>query len=186
MDGEATDEELLARIVEADQQALRALMARYARKSIALAERIVGGNVEADDVSQEAFIRVWRNAARFDGRRGQFSTWFFRIVVNLAIDRARRGARNRPLEAAGDVADGQKSAVAKLIEDDQDRTLSAALALLPDRQRAAIALFHLEGLSGRDAAESLGLSEKAFESLLIRARRGLRTRVADLEKGARA
>lgn len=173
----------MARVAAADQNALRALMTRHMRRSIALAERIVGGNQDADDVCQEAFIKVWNNAARFDDRRARFTTWFSRIVVNLSIDRARRNRRHKPLEATDDAPADLKDATSMLIEGDQDRTLAAAMAALPERQRAAIALFHMEGLSGREAAESLEMSEKAFESLLTRARGGLKARVAELETG---
>lgn len=186
MRDEASDEELMARVAAADQNALRELMSRHMRRAIALAERIVGGNVEADDVSQEAFIRVWRNADRFDAKRAKFTTWFCRIVVNLAIDRTRRRGKQAPIEEAGHIPAPGKDAIAVLIEKDQDQTLATALQRLPDRQRAAIALFHMEGLSGRDAAESLGLSEKAFESLLTRARRSLKERVAEMEREAEA
>lgn len=184
MDAEATDEDLMAHVAAEDQSALRVLMSRYMRRAIALAERVAGGNVDADDVSQEAFLRVWKNASRFDARRARFSTWFFKIVVNLAIDRSRRSSRQRPLEDAGEVAAEFKDPATGMMAADQDRALAAAMASLPERQRAAIALFHMEGLSGRDAAESLGVSEKAFESLLTRARAGLKARIAELEGGA--
>ena len=174
----------MIRVVAADQSALRQLMGRYMRRSLALAERIVGDNADADDVSQEAFLRVWRNAGRFDAARGRFATWFFRIVVNLAIDRSRRSGRFKPLEDAGDVAADLKDVAAQIIEEDRERMVKAAMASLADRQRAAIALFHMDGLSVRDAAHSLGLSEKAFESLLTRARRSLKARVAELEEGS--
>lgn len=172
----------MEQVAKADQNALRMLMSRHMRRALTLAERVVGGSVDADDICQEAFIRVWRNAGRFDARRAKFSTWFHRILLNLAIDRTRKQNRLRPIEAAGDPAADQKDAVTGLIEQDQDRVLKTALADLPERQRAAIALFHLEGLSGRDAAETLELSEKAFESLLVRARRSLKARVAAMEK----
>lgn len=183
MSDAASDEDLMARVAEADQVALRALMSRYARRGLALAERIVGGNVEADDVCQEAFIKVWRHAGRFDPARARFSTWFFRIVVNLAIDRTRRSARQRPLEATDEIPADVKDAMALMAEADQEKTLAAAMAQLSDRQRAAIALFHIEGMSGRDAAASMEMSEKAFESLLMRARANLKARVAKLETG---
>jgi RNA polymerase sigma-70 factor (ECF subfamily) len=107
---------------------------------------------------------------------GRFTTWLYRIVLNLAIDRRRRPA-HRPIEDAGEVASSDPEPVALLIADEEARTVSAAMSALPERQRAAIALFHMEGLSGREAAAVMGISEKAFESLLTRARAALKQHV---------
>jgi RNA polymerase sigma-70 factor (ECF subfamily) len=99
-----------------------------------------------------------------------------RIVVNLSIDRKRRtGSGHAPVPE--DLADNRQSALDDLLASEQQAAVQDALGALPDRQRAAIALFHFEGLSGRDSALAMNLSESAFESLLTRARAALRQRV---------
>jgi RNA polymerase sigma-70 factor (ECF subfamily) len=109
----------------------------------------------------------------FDPALAKFTTWMHRIAVNLAIDRTRRPP-TEPIERAADVADPDDGALATLIEREQRRAMAIALARMPVRQRAAVTLFHFEGLSGRECALVLGIGEKAFESLLIRARTALK------------
>jgi RNA polymerase sigma-70 factor, ECF subfamily len=173
MPGEASDEMLMAAIASGDQRSFRALMGRHMRGTIRLSERILLSQTEADDVAQEAFFRVWQHAGRFDPARAKFKTWLYRIVLNLAIDR-KRTRITEPIETVYDYPSEEDSALDQVIDSEQRRMVEAALAQLPDRQRAAIALFHLEGLSGREAANAMQLSEKGFESLLIRARKALK------------
>lgn len=175
MAGSETDEALMALVAARDQRAFRMLAERHMGRAIRLAER-VAGNAEADDIGQEAFLRVWTRSQAFDPAVGGFTTWLYRIVLNLAIDRRRRPA-HRPIEDAGEVASLEPEPVTRIIADEQARAISTAMAALPERQRAAIALFHMEGLSGRDAAAVMSISEKAFESLLTRARAALKQHV---------
>jgi len=92
---EESDEMLMAAMASGDQRSLRILMDRHMIAAIRLSERILLSRSEADDIAQEAFFRVWRNAARFDPGRARFKTWLYRIVVNLAIDRKRRRSKRR-------------------------------------------------------------------------------------------
>jgi RNA polymerase sigma-70 factor (ECF subfamily) len=170
------DEALMAQTALGDQRALRILMARHMGRCIRIAETVLGNAVDADDVAQEAFVRVWSRAASFDPTVARFTTWLYRIVVNLAIDRARRPAVV-PIEAAERIATDEPNALADLIAEEDRVAIAECISQLPDRQRAALALFHFEGLSGRDAAEAMEMTEKAFESLLIRARASLKQRV---------
>lgn len=169
----------MARIAAEDSRALRSLMDRHMGRTIRLAEGILRSSAESEDVAQEAFVRVWRLASSFDPRRGRFTTWLNRIVVNLAIDRLRK-PRGEAIEVAEEIASGEADALAEMISGEERRAVEAAIAALPERQRAAIALFHFEGLSGREGAAAMDLGEKAFESLLIRARTSLREKVAAL------
>lgn len=171
-----SDEELMALVAAGDNGAFRRLMARHMGRAIRVAETVVRGSAEADDIAQEAFIRIWRNASAFDPRVARFTTWMHRIVVNLSIDRKRRnGSAHAPVPE--ELADNRESALDSLLASEQQTAVQEALGTLPDRQRAAIALFHFEGLSGRDSALAMNLSESAFESLLTRARSALRQRV---------
>lgn len=188
MTGTETDEALIERVAARDQRAFRLLMERHMARLIAVAERIVGGNSEADDVGQEAFLKIWEKADSYDPRAGRFSTWAYRIVVNLSLDRRRRPAHRltREIDEASEIASGAPGQLAELVAGEEQRALDEALARLPERQRAAIALFHMEGLSCREAAAVMDLSEKAFESLLNRGRRTLKESVAATERQEKA
>lgn len=177
MDGEVTDEKLLVRVAQRDQRALRLLMDRHMGRAIALAERIVGSNADADDIAQDAFLRIWSNAERYDQTAARFTTWMYRIVFNLAIDRRRSLKVPLPIEDAAHVAAETRDQLQTLLLDEQALAMQRALNRLSDRQRAAIALFHMEGMSCREAGAVMGLSESAFDSLLNRARKALKQEV---------
>lgn len=164
-----TDETLVAQAAAGDQRAFRILVERHMGRAIRVAQRVVGVAADADDIAQEAFLRVWTKATTFDPTRAKFSTWLYRIVLNLALDQRRRPTAEA-LDEADEIPSGEPGALALLAAAEEQRAMEAAIAALPPRQRAAIALFHMEGLSGRDAAHAMDLSEKAFESLLTRAR----------------
>jgi RNA polymerase sigma-70 factor (ECF subfamily) len=177
IDETETDERLMLRLASGSAEALHILMTRHMRRGVRLAEGVTRSEADADDIAQEAFVRVWRNATAFNPSRARFSTWFHRIIINLSIDRARRPA-SEPLDEHLEIPTGEASALSVLLakEDTRAKTqaIDRAIASLSERQRAAIALFHFEGLSGRDCAEAMGLSGKAFESLLHRARGALK------------
>jgi RNA polymerase sigma-70 factor (ECF subfamily) len=116
---------------------------------------------------------VWGNASRFDPSRAGFTVWLSRIAVNLAIDRLRRPA-SEPIDNYPDLPAGEALPLERILAKERTRAVHEALERLPGRQRAAIALFHFEELSGRDCASVMELSEKAFESLLHRARCALK------------
>jgi RNA polymerase sigma-70 factor (ECF subfamily) len=174
---EESDEDLMERIAGGDSRALRVLMQRHMPRTVRMAERITRNRADADDVAQDAFLRVWRKAASFDVTRGRFSGWLGQIVANLSIDRLRM-RRTEPLDPDLDIADPAPRADDDLAAAEERAAVDAALAELPERQRVALVLFHFEELSGREAAAALNLGEKAFESLLTRARIAIRERVA--------
>nr|WP_131870389.1 MULTISPECIES: RNA polymerase sigma factor [unclassified Bradyrhizobium] len=180
MTEEPSDEALMAEVSARRQHAFRILMRRHMPRALRVAERIVRDPVEADDIGQEAFMRVWTHAASFDPQVAKFTTWLYRIVLNLTFDRTRRRTF-QPLDAAGDVPDTGPHAVERLIADEEFRLLNRAMLALSDRQRGAIALFHMEGLSGEEAAKAMNLSAKAFESLLGRARTALKANVQKIQ-----
>jgi RNA polymerase sigma-70 factor (ECF subfamily) len=179
-----SDEALMAAVAMRRQQAFRVLMTRHMPRAIRVAQRIVRDPAEADDIGQEAFLRVWNKASSFDPTIARFTTWLYRIVLNLAFDRTRK-PQLAPIEDAAEVRSADPEPVETIIADQQRRTLESAMARLSERQRGAIALFHIEGLSGDDAARAMQLSAKAFESLLARARAALRTEVENIEQARR-
>jgi RNA polymerase sigma-70 factor (ECF subfamily) len=180
---ERGDEELMAAIGRGDQRAFAGLVERHSRRAAALAARITLNRSDAEEVVQEAFMRVWVKAPNWrpqDQAGGaQFGTWFHRILVNLSIDRRRKPA-NEELEKAGEVADEAPSALDAVEGGETSKRVAAAVAELPERQRAALALCHFEGKTNIEAAAALGITVGAVESLLVRARRALKESLADL------
>jgi RNA polymerase sigma-70 factor (ECF subfamily) len=175
--GEASDEDLMLRIAQGDNRALRVLMQRHMGRALRMAEGITRNGADADDIAQDTFLRVWRQAASFDPARGRFVGWMGQIVTNLSIDRL-RGRRTEPLDPDIEIADPAPHAADELVASQERAAVETALAGLPERQRAALVLFHFEEMSGREAAAAMNLGEKAFESLLTRARIAIRERVA--------
>jgi RNA polymerase sigma-70 factor, ECF subfamily len=173
--GEPSDEDLLRRVAQGDERAFALLAPRHAARAIGLARRLSGSSADAEEIVQEALLRVWVNAPRWRGQ-AQFRTWFYRIVVNLCRNRRRR-APFAPLSTAGDPADPSPDAAARLERAETDRQVAAAVASLPERQRAAIMLTYEEGLSNADAAVALDSSVSGVEALLVRAKRALREKL---------
>lgn len=172
-----SDDALMRRVAGGDAAAFEDLAARHMRRAVALAQRLTGNPSDADEIAQDAFLRVWQHAGRWEPGRARFATWLYRIVVNLAIDRKRRPGF-QPLDTVAELADGEPDAVERIAERQTAALVDRALLALPERQRAAVVLFHQEGLSLRQAAEVLGIGEDAIESLLARGRRALRAALA--------
>lgn len=172
------DEDLLALVGAGDRQAYHILVERHGRRVLAMARRMTGNLAEAEDVAQDAFLRVWQHAADWRDKGARFTTWLYRVVMNLCLDRRRR-APMAPLEVAGDPIDSRPSAEAALAAGQRAALVTSALGALSDRQRAALVLSYYEGLSNAAAADVLAVSVEALESLLARARRALRV---ELEK----
>jgi len=176
-----SDEALMARIARGDEPAYRQLARRHLPGAIALARRILRNTADAEDVAQEAMLRVWIHAPRWQPL-ALFRTWFRRVVVNLCLDRKRR-APWVELEAAGDIADPAADAGEDVERSERDRLVQAAIAALPARQRTAIVLTYGEGLSNAEVADALGTSVSAVETLLVRGRQNLRRALSDVIEG---
>lgn len=176
------DEELLSRVARGDSAASRALVARKLPRLLSLAGRMLDDPSEAEDVAQEAFVRVWKQAPRWRPGEARFDTWLHRVAVNLCYDRLRR-RRERPCADPPDRADEGPGPDRGLQAQDTGRRVTAALQALPDRQREAIVLCHYQELGNIEAAAVMGISVEALESLLGRGRRALRATLADLREG---
>ncbi len=172
------DEALLARYGAGEALAARLLARRLLPRVLAVATRMLGGDrAEAEDVAQEAMLRLWRIAPDWRPGEARVSTWLYRVVVNLCTDRLRR-ARSAPLDAVPEPADDAPGPLAGLAEADRLAALDAGLAALPDRQRQAVVLRHIEGLSNPEIADIMGLSVEAVESLTARGKRALAAELA--------
>ena len=169
---EESDEALLLRYAAGDQAAARVLTLRLTPRVFAHAHRLLGVAAEAEDVTQEALLRLWRIAP--DWRRGeaQVTTWLYRVVANLCTDRLRR-ARGVSFDTVAEPEDEQASAAERLQDQSRAAALQAALMRLPERQRQAVVLRHIEGLANPAIAEVMGIGVEAVESLTARGKRAL-------------
>ncbi len=170
------DAELLANLRRGDQAAFAVLVDRHLPALHRLAQRLLGSAAEADDVTQDAFLRAWEHAGSWRPGGARYSTWLYQVTLNLCRDRLRA---RRPIdELVETLPDRGPMPDQQFSETQRVESLSLALADLPERQREALVLFHYEGLSQQEAAQAMGVSEDALESLLSRARRGLKLRIA--------
>lgn len=172
-----SDDALLLLYGQGDAAAARILTQRLAPVALRVGQRMLGDPAEAEDLAQEAMLRLWRAAPGWRAGQAKVSTWLYRVVVNLATDRLRR-RRSVPLDDAPEPEDGRPGALAGLIQADRVAALESALMALPDRQREAIILRHLEGLANPEIAEIMGIGVEAVESLVARGKRGLSQRLA--------
>jgi RNA polymerase sigma-70 factor (ECF subfamily) len=172
------DLEILRRIGAGDGAACALLVDRHLRRVTALAGHMLGNRADAEDVAQEVFLRVWKQAPKWRSGEAKFSTWLHRVTLNLCTDRLRR-RRETGLDVVGDMASDAPLPDAGLQETAVVARVQAALAQLPERQREAILLCHFQELGNIEAAAVLELSVEALESLLSRGRRRLRELLLD-------
>jgi RNA polymerase sigma-70 factor, ECF subfamily len=171
-----SDEALMARVARGDEPAFRDLSRRHLPAMLGLARRILGNAADAEDVAQEAMLRVWTHAPRWQPL-ALFRTWLTRVVVNLCLDRKRR-APWVALDAAGELVDPAPGIIEKAEHDERERLVAAAISELPARQRTAIVLTYGEGMSNAQVADILDTSVSAVETLLVRGKQNLRTRLS--------
>lgn len=168
---------LLARAAQGDAGAAQALAADLGPRVFAQAFRMLGNRAEAEDVAQDTLLRLWRMAPRWqaDGE-ASLRSWCHGVARNLCIDRMRRshGARSSvPLEDAPTLHDPTPGVEAQLQTRARITALHGALAELPDRQRHAVVLRHIEGMTNPEIADKLGGTIEATESLIARGKKSL-------------
>ena len=166
---------LLERARSGDQSAFATLVERHQNRAFALALRMVGSREEAEEIVQDAFVRVWRALPRFRGE-SRFSTWLYQIVLRRCYDGRRmlgvRRAREAPLDETFEAsATDTNGSVERL---DAARDVEPLVASLPDAQRAAITLYYLEERSIEEVARTMGIPAGTVKTHLHRARASLR------------
>ena len=172
---------LALRAGSGDARAFAELARLLARPALAQCIRILNDRQLAEDAVQDALARLWREAGRFDPARGSFAGWWRRMLMNCALDGRRRLRPAAALDEAMALADDGPTPARAAETADLATRVQAAAAELPERQRAALALFHGEGLSMQEIADALETSEKAVEGLLLRGRAALKTKLKDLK-----
>jgi RNA polymerase sigma-70 factor (ECF subfamily) len=173
-DAVPSDDALLVLFANGEARAAQELTARLAPRALAVATRVLGSRAEAEDATQEAMMRLWRMAPDWQPGQAQVSTWLYRVVMNLCIDiKRRRKGGPVDLDAVAEPEDPGRSAAEVLQERARWDALQGALMTLPERQRQAVVLRHIEELSNPEIAGIMDISVEAVESLTARGKRAL-------------
>ncbi|WP_417257777.1 RNA polymerase sigma factor [Celeribacter sp.] len=175
--GDVSNEALLVAFGNGDRASAQALTMRLTPVVLGYATRLLRDHAEAEDVAQEAMMRLWKIAPEWRQGEAKVTTWLYRVVTNLCTDRLRK-KRGTGLDEIAEPEDGSPSQDARLMEKARATALETALGTLPERQRQAVVLRHIEGLSNPAIAEILGVSVEAVESLISRGKRLLAKRLA--------
>ena len=170
--GEVSDDALLVLFANGDQAAARDLTSRLGPRCYSVAMRMLGNPAEAEDVPQEAMMRLWRIAPDWRSGQAKVSTWLYRVTLNLCMDIKRRKP-HAALDAVPEPRDQAMTAPERMQEAARVDALQSALMQLPDRQRQAVVLRHIEELSNPEIAGIMGISVEAVESLTARGKRAL-------------
>lgn len=175
-----TDTDLMTRLAKGDMAALGDIVKKHQSRILALAYRILGDWQRAEDITQEAFLRVHR-AAKHYRPEARFTTWLYRIVVNLCFDEQRKRAK-----AVVSLEDAAVEALAESEDNAAEKKelvglVRTAVNKLPERQRLAVILHRYDGLSHSEICEVTGWTASAVESLLVRAYANLRENLGKMK-----
>ena len=172
---DVTDESLMVRVQSGDHEAFSALVFRHTKRFYAAAYRVCSNGDDAEDIVQDAFLKLWNRPEVWRTDSGaKFTTWFYRVVTNQAIDTMRKKKNTQDSYDIERISDERDSQQKQLERVEQDEVLEAAIQKLPERQKLALNLCFYEGLSNKEAAEIMEVGLKGLESLLMRAKSGLR------------
>lgn len=175
---DVSDDALLRLYANGDDVAARELTLRLAPGVLSLARRLLQDQTEAEDVTQDAMMRLWKIAPDWRPGDAKISTWLYRVTSNLCTDRLRR-RRNVSIDLIAEPKDDTPSADARLQSGERAKALYNALDDLPDRQRQAVVMRHIEGFANPEIAAILQISTEAVESLIARGKRALASSLLD-------
>ncbi len=178
----------MSAVCQGDHAAFAILVRRHTPKFHTLAYHSLQDRDLADEALQSAFIKLWQRPDSWDGKKSMFTTWFYRVVINACHDLRRTFKNTQSVdESAFDLLLPPSDSEQRVLEESQQRTrqeyyLELAISRLPASQRDALNLVVYSSLPQREVAEILGLSVKAVESLLVRAKRSLRKHIAQYQE----
>jgi len=179
---EKSDLELLALTAAGDQAAFAQLVRSHQSRVLNLIYRFTRDRQDAEDLAQEIFFKVWKNARSFRGRSA-FSTWLYRLAVNTCLNyRQKKKNEPEPLPLLGDLEAQTTTAGEAIVNRERKSLLDKALNALPARQKMALILANFEGKSYEEIAVIMEVSISAVETLLFRARQNLAAILKPLKK----
>lgn len=172
-----SDESLLDFIQQKYSRAFAELVSRHTDRFYRIAYRFTSHREDAEDIVQEAFLKLWERPEIWkQGRQAKFTTWFYRIVINLCLDHTKK-KRATPFPEDKEIADSQPVQDMALSLKQQQAMVDHFIRKLPDRQRTALNLCFYEGVSNKEAAEIMGVKVKALQSLIMRAKATLKENI---------
>jgi len=169
----APDAALLVAVANGDAGAARVLINRLAPRLLSHASRVLSDRAEAEDVVQETLVRLWKIAPDWRQGEAKVSTWCFRVLVNLCTDKLRARKPIIDIDAIAEPAADLQTVVEQMTDVARREALDTALSALPDRQRQAVVLRHIEERSNPEIAEIMDIGVEAVESLVARGKRAL-------------
>jgi RNA polymerase sigma-70 factor (ECF subfamily) len=177
------DESLIRQIQTGSRDAFAALVNRHSNRFYRIAYRLVSHKEDAEDIVQEAFLKLWYRPELWNpSKRAKFTTWFYKVVINLCLDHKRK---KKPLDLPEGIefVDANPGQEALLDAYQRQFMLERFIHELPERQQLAINLCFYEGLSNNEAAEIIGIKLKALQSLIMRAKTALKDKVKPYLRG---
>jgi len=176
MQEQLSDILLMERVASGDQLSFRVFVVRHLPKAHAIAMRLLHNHADAEEAVQDAFDKVWVNAARYNPAKAAVGTWFYRILTNTCLNMARKKPpESVTLDVIEEVvADEEKRQDERLMAHQEVLRVRVAVQSLSERQRLAVVLCYFEDMTNPEAAQVMGLHVKALEGLLVRARKILR------------
>ena len=191
MDKEIPSEDLMARIAKGDTDAFEILVNRHQTSVLNLIYRFIGDRTQAKDLAQEVFLRVWQAAKSYEPK-AKFTTWIYCITANLCLNELKSARRKKlfqflrsdadnEIHGEKDFPDGSPSPEDLLLAKERSHQITKALQSLPKNQRMAVILKRYDDLSYEEIARVMGCSVPAVESLLVRAKRTLKEKLAPYE-----
>ncbi len=171
------DESLIHRIQEGNHKAFATLVNRHAKRFYSIAYRIVFNKQDAEDIVQEAFLKLWNKPELWNkSKQVKFTAWFYKVLTNLSLD---HNKKKKPLPLSEDIqlVDKNPGQETLLNEKQEQVLLERFIKELPERQQLALDLCFYEGLSNKEAAKIMGVKVKALQSLLMRAKTTLKEKV---------
>ena len=179
------DKSLMLSIQKGDHQAFSILVRRHTQKFFNLAFRSLHNEADAQDIVQACFLKLWQRPDMYNpNKNAQFTTWFYRVVLNACED-LRRKNKTRAYQDIDEMAEiyGEKaSQESDMMIDEDNVLLEKAISDLPDRQKDALNLVVYQEMKQKEAAETMGVGVKALESLLSRAKKTIKDRLTKEKK----
>ncbi len=171
------DESLIHQIQEGKHEAFGEIVDRHSKRFYSTAYRLLFSKNDAEDIVQQAFLKLWERRLFWNPNKGaKFTTWFYRVVVNLCLDHNRK-KKPMPLCENMELIDEQDGQEILLDEKRKQALLDRFIQELPERQQLALMLCFYEGLSNQESAEIIGIKLKALQSLIMRAKTTLKEKL---------
>lgn len=177
-----TDENLIKQVLSGDTDAFAVIVDRYKTRVFTLAYRMLACREEAEDISQESFVKIYGSLKKYDAGLTRFSTWVYRITYNLCVDHLRKRKETAPLEEDM-LAASSKAPEELAVAADSARTLHKAVQSLPEEYRVPLVLFHFQELSYQEICRVLDVPMSIVKNRLFRARKILRQKLDGGEDG---